>query len=99
MPKFEVTINTSRDCHISVTAYGWGSILLTSASAHTTTCVSLSLVDALLVWQELGAALDTLQPGATGLRPLPEGDPCEVDAMQLQAQADEKRKEAVRCDR
>ena len=99
MPKIETTINTSRDCHMSITAYGWGSILLTSASAQTSACASLSLVDALLVWQELGAALDTLQPGATGLRPLPEGDPNEIDAMQLHANANAKRRVAVKCDR
>ena len=51
--------------------------------------IMLKTDEALAFWHELGALLDEIQPGATGLRPLPDGDPSEVDAMMLRDAADQ----------
>ena len=54
--------------------------------------MTLTAVEALALWNNLGALLDEVQPGATGLRPLPDGDPAEVDAMILREAADKLRR-------
>lgn len=97
MKKYEVKAEVSKDFGWEITAYGWDKIMLTFSTFGMASTASLETVDALIFWQELGAALDALQPGATGLRPLPDGDPNEVDAIDLQAQAYDKRKDCVKC--
>ena len=43
------------------------------------------------LWVELGAFMDRVVPGATGLRPLPEGDPAQGAADEIQAEVASRR--------
>lgn len=70
---------------------GMKGIRLSVVSGVSDSGLTLPTADALALWHEIGELLDEIQPGATGLRPLPDGDPNEVDAMILREAADKLR--------